>query len=105
MIIHRRTSFSSANEELIRIGGRIYMIIPGDNECEYHFFDHRGHELLEHTVHGLACAVYYTRSGEPTFDKFYVYMTIDGMPGSPFFTYGGHFGVLGTEWGAYGHGL
>lgn len=105
MIIRRRLISDYGDEDLIRIGGRIYMVIPGDNGCEYRFFDHLGRELVVHDVLGLSTAVYYTRTGTPLFDKFYVYMTADGMPGSPYFTYRGYFGVMGVEWGAYGHTL
>lgn len=81
------------------LGGRIYHIEPGDNGCTYEFYDANGRLLDEQTEQGLATAVYYVRNGEPTKDKFFVYMTTDGMPGSKNYISAK---TERLEWGAHG---
>lgn len=68
--------------DLLPIGGRIFYIDDYPNGANYKFFDAEGIRLTDLSVGGLEDAMYYSVSGTPEFDKFYVYATTDGTPSS-----------------------
>ena len=82
-------------EELHELGGRIFYVDTTATGATYKFYDSEFRELVNQSVVGLASAKYYTVSGTPVKDKFYILATDPNNDN--------HAVVHGAvQWGAYG---